>query len=328
MQHKEIVRKTNWGTAKYVPGKSLDECYFYASDDKTKEEFAVMASDVVSSAIVQLAGQETTDKKLPVQPEEYLDFFVKASNSLGEFKNQVYAMAMKNQAGVKVTAAEEDQPVWATEPQTPIKAQAEPQVAAEAGLTAQSKEGGRAKSPVKQFFNKLPGDVSDKPEWGQDFQSSAVAQENAALKGQLVTQAEELDMAKKELTDTKKDHELNELKEALTDAGVVKKPQDWEKYSKMFKDLDEKALGVIETLVHDMAKAKGEGDAGEPPKYPAKKPAAPGAGAGDGMPPVQSSGNIIVQQLPSEADYGNSNQALANMWFEHGQKQSGNPVVG
>lgn len=321
MEAQPIVRKVSWGVVKYIPGPSLDQCYFYGADDK--EEFAIQASEVVTSSVVKLASVETQDKQLPVQPDEYVEFFAKSTSSLADFRNQVYAMALKNQEGVQVTAANEDEPTFATEPHTKLKPQAQPTVAAEAGPTVQSKEGGTQKSPVPSYYQGLSKQVSDQPELAMDLQSTV--QENVVLKGVIATQAAELDVAKKEVSDGKKDKELESLKSVLTDLGLVKKPQDWDKYSKLLGDLEEKALGAVETILKDAVKAQdeGEGVPGGGPKLPAKKPA--GVPTSPDMPPVSGAGNIMHASAP-EVDYGEGNGDLATAWLAYGIRQ-GNKAI-
>jgi len=149
-----------------------------------------------------------------------------------------------------------------------------------------------------------------------------VAAENEDLKGQLAGKA--------------KEGEVSQVLELLTDIGLVEDEKDKEKYKKQLMGLNEPAIGVLETILKDVADCVGDMDGDKGPKAP-KPPSAPGAApkppAGPpkgGMPPmgfekkesIDALGNIPATPWTDPITVGAGVSDLSNlMLFVDRQKE-------
>jgi hypothetical protein len=343
-------------------GSSLPESLYVAAavDQKGQlradvEPVVVRASHVLNPALVEalnrIAASEGTAAekkaqadKLPVQPERYLALFQATCKTLEEFKSLALNLAA-NKGDLERTAVEVGkEPMMATEPRDKVKMGEEPKVAAEAGLRADAKGKGESAPAFKQLMGQMPSKVGlGTPERAVDLHSS---QDPA-----LVVIAEQLEGWKKRaeeaeaaLGQQKKEQELGGVMTLLTELGALEDAKDKEKFSKMLGGLEDKALGVVETLLKAVrdSKAKPAAGAGHKPPSPvgggAGKPPSPVGGGGPkppsagpmggGMPEMKSSQNVVFASQDdrpalSPASVGGNNGAsdLTKFWVNDNNRR-------
>jgi len=310
----------------YVPGTSLNESYFVATElndaGEVKDRVAVRATQIVPVAL----QAEAEENKAPegADSEDFVEHFKKMCTDIETFKKVAYAVATNNAAIVATAADKGDGPTWATEDRPSVKAESQPEAAVETGYTPEKVERDGS-SEVGKLFGKLPKKSVADVERALDLQSKV-----QALTEALRAKAEELEGVKGELEGKKKEGEVEEAMEYLADLGVVEDAKDREQYKKMLSALPEAAIGVVEKLLKDIVDIVSEDDDDEaprPPKPPAaapKPPAPPKKEGGPMGPPMGAKANILTASLEDEeatsvsSDSWSGARSLANLW---GQKQ-------
>jgi hypothetical protein len=316
----------------YVPGASLNESYFVATelDDAgaVKDRVAVRASQIVPPAL----RTEAEENKAAVDSEDFVEEFKKTCKTLDAFKRVAFNVASNNAAIVATAADKGDGPTWATEDRPTVKAESQPEAAVEGNYSPEKVERDGT-SDVSKLFGQLPKKSVADAERALDMQSKV-----QALTEALQAKSAELEGVKSELDNKKKEGELEDVMKSLTDLGLVEDAKDREQYTKMLGSLPEAAVGVIEKLLKDIVDVvEEEGDddddgAPRPPKSMAPKPPAPpkkeapaGPPMGAKAPPFGAKANILTASLEDEEDGASvasdswtGARSLANLW---GQKQ-------
>lgn len=255
-------------------GETVEKTYFVAEDSQGGKA-AVRASQILDTKLHTLANEDNdeTKPKMELQPEDFIKKFEKLCPDLETFKKLAYTMAVENEAVTVTAAKESDAPVVSTEPLEKVKVDKEPTVAAEEPLVADELKSESAPE-TRKYFGRLPGKVTGKPEIALDLQSTLKAtqeQLNAVL-----AENEEL---KKENDGMKKAGEADKVVKLLSDLGVIEDDKDKETYSKKLSGLDEKAMGIVESLLKEVLEACGDEEPSMgAPKTGAPKPAAPMGG--------------------------------------------------
>jgi len=287
---------------KYVAGKTLDDSFFVAADDKGGECVA-RASHVVPQSLQTLASAN----KLSVEPEFFIDKLTKTCSDLGSFEKLVVAMATGEET-IKIGAAEDCAPVVATEPVPEPKVESKPVVAAESQFTVESKGKGGDRS-VAKLYNRLPGAKDEGPEMAVDVQSSIDARIQA-LSEELKKKDDEIAGLTKKIGDKEKEDELEEVVGILQEKKVD--PKEIESIKKDLMGLPEKAIGAIERILNLVCKPKADGGA---PKEP---PKADNKGLPLGLMPkasedLRAEANIAGASLV-EAAYGDQIGRMSQAW--------------
>jgi len=306
-------------------GTTVDKSYFVA-EDSLGQKAAVRASQILDTKLHTLANEDSNDAKpkLEVQPEDFIKKFERLCPDLESFKKLAYAMATENEAVTVTAAKESDSPVVSTEPLEKVKVDSEPIVAAEEPLVADKLKSESAPE-TRKYFGRLPGKVAGKPEIALDLQSTLKAtqeQLNAVL-----AENEEL---KKENDGMKKAGEADKVVKLLSDIGVVEDDKDKETYAKKLSGLDEKAMGVLESILKDVMEACGDEEPSMgAPKTGAPKPVAPMGGgpkppmmgggpkpptAPKALEPLDSRANIVHASYDVDGGMGSSVSGLADLW--------------
>lgn len=285
---------------KYVPGKTLDTCYFVANEidkegkESTEKEPAVIRATHLLDPKLHTQANDDNDPNsptTPVQPEQIVEELSKTADDLDTFKQVAFEMAANNaQASISVKAGDEG-PAMAHEPVDKVKVEDQPDVAAEAQYNADETptEGG---SEVPKYYGRLPKKTPAAPQIALDLQSKVQAlEEQVKVLGEEKEKAEkERDDAKDKLDSKVKEGEADKVLELLADIGIAEDDKDREGYKKKLSGLNESQLGVFEGILKDVLEVVGDGAA------PAKKPAAPAAPKAPGKAPEPPKGPVFSSE--------------------------------
>lgn len=301
----------------FIPGQTLDKCYFVGTEGDKKA--AIRATRLLDPKFHTLANEDTDkdDPKVAVQPQDILKELEENADDLETFKTVAFNMAanIAHKGNGLDKKAAEDGPVQATEPMDKLKIEDKPDVAAEKQFSADATptEG----SPqVGKYYARLPKKAVGDPEVALDLQSTIqVLQEQIKVLNEDKEKVEgERDEAKGKLDSKVKEGATDTVVELLSDVGVVEDIKDKEVYKKKLVGLDERALGVIESIVKDIlevVEAKPKVPAG-PPKEPLKGP--PKA------PTFTSTENVLHANLQEDV-IGDSTTQISRMWMESDRKK-------